>query len=84
MYHSAGKSKLIELVIKEILTEVALNRGPRVCPGQQLATANVRYLLVRLMQEFKDVQSRDDRPWVEHLGLAIKNVNGVHIALTPA
>ena len=61
-----------------------VNSGLRACPGQQFALANVAYILTRILQEFQDVKSRDDRPWKENFGLTLCNLNGVHVAFTPA
>jgi cytochrome P450 len=58
--------------------------GPRICPGQQLALTEASYVLVRMAQEFKSVESRDDRPWTEDLKLTAANLHGCRVALTPA
>ena len=59
-------------------------RGSRTCPGQAMVLAEISYTIVRLLQEFRGLESRDDRPWVEDLKLTMANYNGVRIGLTPA
>ena len=60
------------------------NGGPRVCIGQQYALTEIGYTTVRLMQRFAKVESRDDRPWTESIGITVANLNGTKVALTPA
>lgn len=69
---------------KMLLLTRPSHRGLRACPGQQIALAVVAYVLTRILQNFKDIQSRDERPWKEGLGLTLYNANGVHVAFTPA
>ncbi|KFY82020.1 hypothetical protein V500_10896 [Pseudogymnoascus sp. VKM F-4518 (FW-2643)] len=59
------------------------NGGPRICVGQQFALTEAGYTLVRLVQEFEKIESRDDRPWLENLHLTLGSANGVHSALFP-
>jgi len=56
--------------------------GRRTCPGQALAMAEMSYIIVRLLQEFKKIESRDARPWLENLKMTFSNRNGVQVALT--
>lgn len=39
------------------------------------------YILVRLLQEYDDIQPRDVRPWQEHLGLILSNLHGTIVGL---
>lgn len=59
------------------------NGGPRICVGQQFALTEAGYTIVRLVQEFKSVESRDPREWLEGLNLTLNSGNGVHVAMTP-
>ena len=45
-----------------------------------MALTMASYILVRMLQELGVVESRDDRPWVEHMKIATENLNGVHLA----
>ena len=44
----------------------------------------VSYTLVRLLQEFSSIESRDPEPWSEQLGIAYTNANGAKLSLKPA
>ena len=59
------------------------NGGPRICLGQQFALTEAGYTIVRMVQEFQKVESRDLRDWREGLHLTLSSGNGVHVALTP-
>ncbi|KAF2235067.1 cytochrome P450 [Viridothelium virens] len=45
------------------------NGGPRTCLGQQFALTESAYVIVRLMQEFSDIEARDSAPFTEMLVL---------------
>lgn len=60
------------------------NGGPRVCIGQQFALTEAGYTIVRLLQEFEGIESRDPYPLVEGLTLTLSSGNGTKVALTPA
>jgi cytochrome P450 len=59
------------------------NGGPRICVGQQFALTEASYTIVRLVQEFKACDARDDRPWAESLNLTLASGNGTLVAMTP-
>ena len=40
----------------------------------------VFYTMVRLLQEFQSIESRDPDPWLEHFGISYTNVNGAKVA----
>jgi hypothetical protein len=40
--------------------------------------------MTRLLQEFKEIQSRDERPWQAQVASTAKNANGCLVALTRA
>ncbi|KAH7322504.1 putative cytochrome P450 [Stachybotrys elegans] len=57
------------------------NAGPRICLGQQYALTEAWYLLVRMAQEFENIESRDSEPWCESLELTVSSGNGVQVAV---
>ncbi|KUJ17437.1 n-alkane-inducible cytochrome P450 [Mollisia scopiformis] len=59
----------------------AFGGGPRTCPGQGLVLTQISYTLIRLFQEFKAIESRDERPWLESIKLTMCNGNGVILSL---
>ncbi|KAL8900648.1 MAG: hypothetical protein Q9207_005594 [Kuettlingeria erythrocarpa] len=59
------------------------NGGPRICLGQQFALTEASYTTIRLMQEFKAIESRDPKPWTEMLTLTCVG-QATKVALTPA
>ncbi|GFN17139.1 hypothetical protein AtubIFM55763_002968 [Aspergillus tubingensis] len=59
------------------------NGGPRICIGQRYALTEVSYVLVRMVQEFRGLESRDPGPWVEGLGLTLCSRNGARVGLIP-
>ncbi|MCJ1307161.1 hypothetical protein MMC25_000807 [Agyrium rufum] len=60
------------------------NGGPRVCLAQQLVLVETSYMIIRLMQKFANLESRDDRPWEECLKLSVRSKHGVKVGLLPA
>jgi len=60
------------------------NGGPRICLGQQYALTEAGYVTVRLLQEFKGLEERDDGPWRENLTLTLCSLNGAKVGLIPA
>ncbi len=63
---------------------VPFGGGPRGCAGQVKALTEVSYVVVRMLQEFRGIESRDERDWVGKVQLTAKNANGCKIALMPA
>ncbi|KAF2149416.1 putative P450 monooxygenase [Myriangium duriaei CBS 260.36] len=59
------------------------NGGPRICLGQQFALTEASYATIRLLQEFRDIESRDPEPWTEWLHLTCVGRNGCKVSLTP-
>ncbi|KAF4167585.1 hypothetical protein CNMCM6936_004849 [Aspergillus lentulus] len=59
------------------------NGGPRICIGQRYALTEVSYVLVRMVQEFRVLESRDPGPWEESLALTLCSRNGTRVCLTP-
>lgn len=60
------------------------NGGPRICIGQQYALTEVGYVIVRMAQEFRVLESRDAGEWEESLTLTLCSRNGTKVCLTPA
>ena len=58
--------------------------GPRICVGQQLALTQASYTTIRLMQEFKAIESRDPRPWQEQVIMTCAIHQGARVGLMPA
>ncbi|KAF2788808.1 cytochrome P450 [Melanomma pulvis-pyrius CBS 109.77] len=58
--------------------------GLRQCLAQQKATMETSYIVTRMLQEFKEIKSEDDRPWQAQVALTAKNANGCLVSLTPA
>ncbi|KAJ2969499.1 hypothetical protein NQ176_g8631 [Zarea fungicola] len=59
------------------------NGGPRVCLGQRYALTEAGYVLVRMVQHFQRLESRDPGPWVESLALTLCSHNGTKVSLVP-
>ncbi|KAL5320282.1 hypothetical protein ACEPPN_011083 [Leptodophora sp. 'Broadleaf-Isolate-01'] len=57
------------------------NGGPRICVGQQFALTRASYTIVRLVQEFEKIETRDNRPWCEGLHVALSSGNGVLVSM---
>ncbi|PTB63214.1 cytochrome P450 [Trichoderma citrinoviride] len=58
------------------------NGGPRICIGQQFALIEASYVLIRFLQCFETVESKDERPWQEKIALTVSNRNGVRVSFT--
>ncbi|KAF8454449.1 putative cytochrome P450 alkane hydroxylase [Kalaharituber pfeilii] len=60
------------------------NGGPRICLGQQYALIEASFVLIRILQQFKDIKGYDPATGQEGLTLTLASGNGVHVKLTPA
>ena len=49
--------------------------------GQNFALTEAAYVVTRLLQTFRRIEARDDRPWLELQTLTMAVRNGVHVAL---
>lgn len=63
---------------------IPFNGGPRVCIGQQFALTETAYTIVRILQEFRNIESRDPQTFNEKLTLIITSKNGCKVGLTPS
>ncbi|KAK5944928.1 hypothetical protein PMZ80_002130 [Knufia obscura] len=57
------------------------NGGPRICIGQNFALTEASYVMIRLLQNFRRIEPRDDKPWSEFQTLTLAVGNGVHVGL---
>ncbi|KAF2658432.1 putative cytochrome P450 alkane hydroxylase [Lophiostoma macrostomum CBS 122681] len=55
--------------------------GPRVCIGQQFALTEASYVVVRLLQTFGEVESRDSEPWREKITVVCTGLGGCKVGL---
>jgi len=59
------------------------NGGPRICVGQQFALTEASYAIVRLVQHFSALESRDPEPWTELFGMTTASFRGTKVAMVP-
>ena len=52
-------------------------------PLEQFALTEASYTTIRLLQEFKGIESRDKEPWRESLTLTCAGLGGAEVVLTP-
>ena len=55
--------------------------GSRACLGHQKAMIEASYVLARLSQSIKTLESRDSREWKGELKLTCKSANGCKVAV---
>ena len=75
------------------------NGGPRICLGQQYALTEASFVMIRILQEYKDIFGYDGTTGKEVLGngeekvadtfnenlsVTLSSNNGVHVRLVPA
>ncbi|KAK5127183.1 hypothetical protein LTR85_008544 [Meristemomyces frigidus] len=58
--------------------------GVRKCLGWEFAVNTAAYVLVRLVQQFPELETGDCRPWAEELGLTMTSANGARVILRTA
>ncbi|KAM3508845.1 hypothetical protein MY11210_006556 [Beauveria gryllotalpidicola] len=56
--------------------------GPRSCIGQQMAQTEISYVLVRLLQAFGTLESRDDRPFCEAEAVSFYSAHGTMVEMS--
>ncbi|KAL8658600.1 MAG: hypothetical protein Q9226_000890 [Calogaya cf. arnoldii] len=59
------------------------NGGPRICIGQRYALTEASYTTVRMMQEYRDIESRDPEPWTEYMSVTA-SAQAAKVSLIPA
>ncbi|KAI7910881.1 cytochrome P450 52A11 [Pyricularia oryzae] len=57
------------------------NGGPRICVGQQYALTEAQYVLIRFLQTFSAIESRDPEPWSIGNRMTTCPKNGVQVSL---
>jgi cytochrome P450 len=55
--------------------------GVRKCLGWEFAINTASYVTIRLIQAYPEIECRDNRPWVEDLGLSMTPKHGTHVTL---
>ncbi|KAI1299892.1 cytochrome P450 52E2 [Xylaria venustula] len=63
---------------------VPFNAGPRICIGQQFALTQMALITFRLLQAFKAIERRDERPPIQKLGISLSMLYGCLVSFTPA
>ncbi|KAL9052841.1 MAG: hypothetical protein Q9162_005140 [Coniocarpon cinnabarinum] len=57
--------------------------GPRHCPGQQIALAEISYAMVKFLKAFKHIENRDPvLAFVENYKITTDSANGAKVAFT--
>lgn len=59
------------------------NGGPRICIGRRYALTEVTYVLTRMVQEFRRLESRDPWLWEESLVSTLCSRSGARVGLVP-
>lgn len=52
-----------------------------VIPSEQFALIEASYVLIRFLQQFETLESKDQRPWQEKIALTVSSLNGVRVSL---
>ncbi|KAI1262403.1 cytochrome P450 [Xylariaceae sp. FL1019] len=63
---------------------IPFNAGPRICIGQQFALTEMAMILFRMLQAFKTIERRDDRPPTQKLGVNLSMLYGCWVSVVPA
>ena len=59
--------------------------GMRMCPAQNQVLVQLSYLLVRMAQEYRAIENKDQHlGYVEEIKMTVESRNGIKIALIPA
>lgn len=59
--------------------------GKRMCPAQQMVLTQIAYIVVRILQEFREIENRDlEIEYIEAFTFVMESKNGVQIGLIPA
>ncbi|KAI0008757.1 cytochrome P450 [Xylariaceae sp. FL0662B] len=62
---------------------VPFNAGPRICIGQQFALTQMAFITFRLLQAFKTIERRDERPPLQKLGINTSMLYGCWVSMAP-
>ena len=54
-----------------------------ICVGQQFALTEASYTIIRLLQEFRGIENRDSREWIEQINLTLATSTGVKVSMIP-
>ncbi|KAL2071164.1 hypothetical protein VTL71DRAFT_12399 [Oculimacula yallundae] len=63
---------------------VPFGGGPRICPAHTMVDTECSYVIARILQTFKAIESRDDSPYIAVMRAGPSNKNGVQVGLVPA
>lgn len=63
---------------------VPFNAGPRICVGQQFALTQIAFVTFKLLQAFKEIERKDDRPPIQKFGINTSMLYGCWVSMTPA
>ncbi|KAI0128322.1 cytochrome P450 [Xylariales sp. AK1849] len=63
---------------------VPFNAGPRICIGQQFALTQMALITFRLLQAFKSIERKDDRPPLQRLAINTSMLYGCWVSMIPA
>ncbi|ORY59117.1 cytochrome P450 [Pseudomassariella vexata] len=62
---------------------VPFNAGPRICIGQQFALTQLALVTFRLLQSFRTIERKDDRPPLQKLGVNTSMLHGCWVIMIP-
>ncbi|XXG97961.1 hypothetical protein Hte_004277 [Hypoxylon texense] len=71
-------------VLRLTFEYVPFNAGPRICVGQQFALTQLAFVTFRLLQTFKTIERKDDRPPIQKIGINTSMLYGCWVSMTPA
>ncbi|KAI0834006.1 cytochrome P450 [Hypoxylon sp. FL0890] len=69
--------------LKPTFEYVPFNAGPRICVGQQFALTQIAFVTFRILQAFKAIERRDDRPPIQKFGINLSMLHGCWVSMTP-
>ncbi|KAI2468865.1 cytochrome P450 [Annulohypoxylon bovei var. microspora] len=62
---------------------VPFNAGPRICVGQQFALTQMAFVTFRILQAFREIERKDDRPPIQKFGINTSMLHGCWVSMTP-
>lgn len=68
--------------LKVTFQYLPFNAGPRICIGQQFALTQIAFITFRLLQAFKTIETKDERPLVLKLGTNTSMLHGCWVGMT--